>query len=153
MVIYPWLRFVYCGAARMRFPPSPLLSAAVPTSDAFKVSDEPASTRNAASVVLVEINGDAPAATYEALPMLELPPVARMFPEVTTRFIPPDVANPRSTEPLKSSELIVRFAKPGLVKSVLEVVSFTLSVANLAFNPTRVPELRFIVTTVPPLVA
>ena len=85
--------------------------------------------------------------------MLELPPVAKMFPEVTTRFIPPDVANPRSTEPLKSSELIVRFARPGLVKFVLEVVSFTLSVACVAFKPSSVPELKFIVTTVPPLVA
>ena len=71
--------------------------------------------------------------------MLELPPVAKMFPEVTTRFIPPEVAKPRSTEPLKSSELIVRFAKPGLVRSVLEVVSFTLSVACLAFNPHQRP--------------
>ena len=85
--------------------------------------------------------------------MLELPPVAKMFPEVTTKFIPPEVAKPKSTEPLKSSELIVRFAKPGLVRFVLEVVSFTLSVASVALSPTSVPELRFIATTVPPLVA
>ena len=76
-----------------------------------------------------------------------------MFPEVTTRFTPPEVAKPRSTEPLKSSELMVRFAKPGLVRLVLEVVSFTLSVACVALSPNSVPELRFIVTTVPPFVA